>query len=347
MSSASPRVRPKIEASPVSGERLSLDRVYTEHADRVRRLVARSNVAERDRDDMVQTIWLSIANTLQNYDPAEGSLTAWIHTVSTRAIRDHLMLGRTRNEIPVGDPFPAPVVASTDAHLTVLDLFASLLSVLDAQERHMVQRHWIEGVDRPTVNRELNLTAGEGQALLRRAQAKLVAAAKRHSAEERRVLGRLRMLLLPWPDGTWVRFERVRSVALRCMKGLAVIVASGAVVAPVYTGGPAAHMATAPAADIAPAPVLAAAMATAPTSAEAKAPELARANAPKRSVSAPRVDPVSERLSLESIQRLMATDPSAALTALAKHRRTFPRETLHDERLLIEADARIRAGAKR
>ena len=110
-----------------------------------------------DEDDVVQEVWLRVARTARRYDPARGSLRAWVHRIVQHALLDHLR------------GLPIPPLALDDLELTSResapdDPEATLacveqLGALECTDRRLL---WLCGVEHLSIAeaaRELGLGA--------------------------------------------------------------------------------------------------------------------------------------------------------------------------------------------
>ena len=314
----------------------------------VRLLIRSRGVPERDIEDVAQQIFAAVHRALPSFDPARP-LKPWLKTIALRIIRDYFELGCIKNERLTGTgnldaQDPTPVVAN---QLATKAMLQSLLDTLDDDERLMIVRYDLEKIPLVTIAQELKISEGKGWALLRRAHARLIGAARRHEAKERRVLGGSGGLLLPlglaMPTRAWIMRARsalarllseARSLLVAPVGGAGVAMLVGALLQPprAIPAAPVARTeAAAPVSVALDAPLLI----DAPAAASSVSIATSRAAAQPTAAARPAALP-AERRSLQDIQATLVTDPAAALRALAVHKQTFAREEFRDEREAIE-----------
>src|SRR5690349_14526405 len=84
---------------PPPGGPVTFEELYAEHAPRVLVLVWLLGVAEAERPDVAQEVWLDVHRGLASYDPRRGSVPAWIAGIARHAVLDWHRARRRRPEV--------------------------------------------------------------------------------------------------------------------------------------------------------------------------------------------------------------------------------------------------------
>ena len=72
------------------GDRRAQRRLYEEHVGYVLTVLRRFDVPERDRPDVLQTVFVQLFAQLDRYNPDQGKFTTWLRTLTVRRAIDHL-----------------------------------------------------------------------------------------------------------------------------------------------------------------------------------------------------------------------------------------------------------------
>lgn len=148
--------------------------------------LVRSGVAEADRDDLFQGIFLKIHSAAGAYDPARP-LAPWLFTIVANATRNHFRdqttsfaSGPDQDPPDVPDPNPGPEhIASAREALAWLE--HALLALPPAQREALLLTA-IVGLRQDDVARSLNLPLNTVKTHLRRARLTLASALAAHTA---------------------------------------------------------------------------------------------------------------------------------------------------------------------
>lgn len=136
-----------------------LSQAYAELAPEVRAWIhARRGKRLRDahdEDDVAQEVWLRVARAARRFDPARGSLRAWVHRIAQHALLDHLRqgerapLGLDALELVHGGSAP-------DCGADALALLEELVA-LERVDRRLLWLRAVEGRTSSEAARELAL----------------------------------------------------------------------------------------------------------------------------------------------------------------------------------------------
>lgn len=85
-------------------------RLYNEHADFVWRSLAQLGIAEADREDLLQEVFVVVHRTRDEYR-GDGKVTTWLYGITLRIASRHRRWRRVRNE--VSPPSPGKSTAET------------------------------------------------------------------------------------------------------------------------------------------------------------------------------------------------------------------------------------------
>lgn len=171
------------------GDESAFPALLQAYGPRVLSYVARCGVAEPDRDDICQTVFLKIHCAAGTYDPRRP-LGPWVFTIAVNTVRDHFRAGSVRpapasdSVLPeLSDPNPSPEHVAA-ARETVSWLEQALFTLPLAQ-REVLILSTVLGMPQQDVAQTLNLPLNTVKTHLRRARLKLADA-----MEERETQGR-------------------------------------------------------------------------------------------------------------------------------------------------------------
>jgi len=113
-----------------AGSQDALATLYDRHADAVYAAASRLTTDRQVAEEVVQETFLALWNRAELYDPAAGSLAAWLHTIARNRTVDRLRAaGRRPNLVPLS------AVAAGDEHDTAaLDRIVASGTVLGGSE---------------------------------------------------------------------------------------------------------------------------------------------------------------------------------------------------------------------
>ncbi len=149
--------------------------------------LVRAGVAESDRDDLFQSIFLRVHAAAARYDPARP-LAPWLFTIVANAVRDHFrrqavppMTGPGHDPPEPLDPSPGPErIAAARETMSWLE---QALSALPAVQREVLLLTTIAGLPQLAVAATLNLPLNTVKTHLRRTRLALAASlARSHAA---------------------------------------------------------------------------------------------------------------------------------------------------------------------
>jgi RNA polymerase sigma-70 factor (ECF subfamily) len=128
--------------------------------------LVRSGVAEAERDDLFQSIFLKIHAAAKSYKPSLP-LAPWLFTIAANTVRNHLR-GRSKAKTELADPAPGPEqVAQARETLAWLE---EALAVLPAVQREIVLSTTVLGLRQEDVAQALNMPLNTVKTHLRRAR---------------------------------------------------------------------------------------------------------------------------------------------------------------------------------
>ena len=161
--------RPKPQSMAV------FERLFEDHFDYVWNALRRLGIAESERVDLAQEVFVRVHQTIATYDPNRPA-RPWLFAFAFRIASDHRRRARHRFEV-VGDTFEAASDAlSAEAGLDVVRRRARLMAALDRLDddrRAVLVLHEIEEVPIPEVARVLEIPEGTAYTRLRAGRAEL------------------------------------------------------------------------------------------------------------------------------------------------------------------------------
>lgn len=161
---------------------VSLEEIYQEYYPKVTGLVYKK-VGDRDAvEDLVEDIFLKIAQNLDRYDPDKASLSTWIYTIASRMIMDYYRGRRLFLEIPneSGEEGSLPEVLvddkALDANLLLeeqLELLAEGLTQLKQKERDIVILYYYKDITLKEAAQVMGMSYANAKVLHKKALNKL------------------------------------------------------------------------------------------------------------------------------------------------------------------------------
>jgi RNA polymerase sigma-70 factor (ECF subfamily) len=144
----------------------------------------RLGVAERDREDLANEVFVRVNEHLDQYDPARP-IRPWVFLFAFRAASDYRRLARHRRE--VHDPVDAPAPGrgpDDDALLREKQrVVLAALDELDEPKRVVFVMHDIDEIPVPEISRVLGIAEGTAYTRLRAARALFTRAARARYGE--------------------------------------------------------------------------------------------------------------------------------------------------------------------
>ena len=160
--------------------------IYTAHFDAVWHHLRRMGIAEADRDDLAQEVFLIIHRRLASYDRSRP-LRAWLVGICTRVA---LHYWRTLKRRP-GDKRASPSELELAAMIAVGEtdhdartLLAALLATLDPDRRAMFILHELEGFSVPEIAELTESPTNTVYSRIRRTRDELAQLAERWQGKE-------------------------------------------------------------------------------------------------------------------------------------------------------------------
>src|SRR3954465_9438990 len=181
-----------------AGSEAALARLYDRHADAVYAAACRLTSDRQVAEEVVQETFLALWNRAELYDPAAGSLAAWIHTIARNRTVDRLRAAGRRpnlvalsaaagndeqdaaaldrlvsNGLGIGgaDPGPAPEAALESAELRAT--LQDALATMPDQERTVIVLAYREELSQSEIAERLGWPLGTVKTRTRRALLRL------------------------------------------------------------------------------------------------------------------------------------------------------------------------------
>ena len=141
--------------------------------------LVRSGVAEADRDDVFQVIFLKIHSAANSYDPTRP-LAPWLFTIVANTVRNHLRdrpipFNSVQNEDPPEAPDPNPGPEHITTVRETLTWLEGALLALPPMQREVLLLTAVVGLRQPDIAQSLNLPLNTVKTHLRRARLALAA----------------------------------------------------------------------------------------------------------------------------------------------------------------------------
>lgn len=151
--------------------------------------LVRGGVAEADRDDVFQNIFLKIHSAANSYDPIRP-LAPWLFTIVANTVRNHLRdrpipFSPAQNEDPPEAPDPNPGPEHITTVRETLTWLEQALLALPLVQREVLLLTAIVGLRQQDVAQFLNLPLNTVKTHLRRARLALVAGLAERNAPRR------------------------------------------------------------------------------------------------------------------------------------------------------------------
>jgi RNA polymerase sigma-70 factor (ECF subfamily) len=159
--------------------------VFKAHFEYVWHSLRRLGVRERDLEDVVHDVFVTVHRKLDTYEPGRP-LRPWLFAFACRVAADYRKQARHRLAL-IDDPEtlrdPAPAVDEQAIALQELDRVARALGAIDLDRRAVFILHEIDGVPIPEVGRALGIPTNTAYSRLRLARADFEAAIRRMDLE--------------------------------------------------------------------------------------------------------------------------------------------------------------------
>ncbi len=167
-----------------AGDKDALGRLYDEHVDGLYAFVFyRAGKDASLAEDIVQETFAAALGRVDDYDPARGSIGAWLTTLSRNVIRDHLRHHRRADEVAdrwdridaslaqiydalARAPLPGDVLARAETR----DLVNMTIAHLPEQYRTALARKYVDGQSLEDLAADLGVSVDAAKSLLARAR---------------------------------------------------------------------------------------------------------------------------------------------------------------------------------
>jgi len=144
------------------------EQLYSAHAPRIQRLVARM-VAAHDVDDVEQDIWLRIWQDLLAH-PDRETARSWLDTIAADTCRRHRRNSARRQTVPLADHYlVSPDRQAADDRIEL----ERLISHLPPIQQQVIRLHYFRGRTIQDIAGQLGLPAGTVKSHLFRARRKM------------------------------------------------------------------------------------------------------------------------------------------------------------------------------
>jgi RNA polymerase sigma-70 factor (ECF subfamily) len=179
---------PEAPPAHAPGESGGLAAIYAAHFDAVWHHLRRMGIAEADRDDLAQEVFLIVHRRLASYDRTRP-MRAWLVGICTRVALHYWRAARRRPGDKAATPSELELAARISVGETDHDarqLLAALLATLDPDRRAMFILHELEGFSVPEIAELTETPLNTVYSRLRRTREDLAALAGRLHPEEAR-----------------------------------------------------------------------------------------------------------------------------------------------------------------
>jgi RNA polymerase sigma-70 factor (ECF subfamily) len=175
-----------------SGERPAFADVYRDHFGYVMHVLRRMGIAEREREDVAQDVFVAVHRSLPKFDPARP-LLPWLHGVAVWTAKNQRELARHHREVLMDDMTdriePALDPEAFTAAEQERELAITLMQKLDIEHRAVLSGHDFDGFSMADVAEGLGITRDVGYRRLHAARRELAAAVARLTQRDQRALG--------------------------------------------------------------------------------------------------------------------------------------------------------------
>jgi RNA polymerase sigma-70 factor (ECF subfamily) len=165
-------------AEPVA---IDFDEMFKAHFEYVWHSLRRLGVQERDLEDVVHDVFITVHPRLRAYDPSRP-LRPWLFAFACRAASDYRRQARHRVKLTDNIGIardPAPAVDEQAASRQELARVAEALEALEFDRRAVFVLHEIDGVSVPEVASALGIPVNTAYSRLRLAREDFTAAVRR------------------------------------------------------------------------------------------------------------------------------------------------------------------------
>lgn len=153
---------------------MTLEDVYTAHADFVWRCLRRQGVPPDESDDAIQEVFLVVHRALAAFE-GRSSLQTWLFTICRSVARDRRQRASVRHEVPRADALLDGIDTRADAaarleHNDRLSLLESILSQMEPDLRDVFVLFEIEDMTGEEIAQALSIPPGTAYSRLQLAR---------------------------------------------------------------------------------------------------------------------------------------------------------------------------------
>lgn len=176
--------RPAVNEEPAL--RPTAEDAYREHHEFVWRCVRRMGVARDRAEDVVQDVFVVVAQRIDEFE-GRSSLRTWLFAIAFRIVQEHRRrMKRERRPVPATTK-PEPVPPDEQlARIEAARILDELLATLDDDKRAVFVLHELEHMEAAEIAASLGVNVNTVYSRLRLARKKLERALVRHRAKESR-----------------------------------------------------------------------------------------------------------------------------------------------------------------
>ena len=135
----------QLMAQTAQGDRESFDALAVRYAGRLRRAAARVLPDGGLADDVAQDALLRAWTRAASYNPAQASVSTWLHRIAVNAAIDRVRALRPMTEVPDDLPDNTPSPEQTLASGDRLRLLAAAMATLPARQREAIALTYGQG----------------------------------------------------------------------------------------------------------------------------------------------------------------------------------------------------------
>ena len=147
-----------------SGDRLALAELYDRHGPLMFGVALRILRNRSDAEDALQEAWVQAWNRCDAYDPARGSVAAWLVTIARSRALDKLRRQSARDRAEASasaDSIPAPAnPEDTTARGKLQDQLGRALAELEPKQRQVLEIAYFEGLSQSQIAARLDAPLG-------------------------------------------------------------------------------------------------------------------------------------------------------------------------------------------
>jgi RNA polymerase sigma-70 factor (ECF subfamily) len=167
---------------------MTLEEIYTQHADFVWQTLRHMGLDETDAEDAMQEVFLTVHRTLGDFE-ARSALTTWLFTICRSVARDRRGRAYRRREVSDELTLEGQVDAVTDVGRVVeqrqqIALLEAILDRMEDTQREVFVLFELQGMSGDRIAETLSIPTGTVHSRLRLARAAFQAAVARLEAGE-------------------------------------------------------------------------------------------------------------------------------------------------------------------